>query len=82
MFTITRRQDVGDTELPIGTATTADELHALLFDAFRPGVYVVRNPAGRTVRCDLEAPINDNLEFSRRIVQVLTPREADQPRAA
>lgn len=72
MLTIARAHDVGNGEVPMGTAETAAELHALLFDAFLPGVYRIRNPdTGKVVRADLEAPVPDNPEFSERIVQAL-----------
>lgn len=70
MLTVTRRHDIGDGTVPVGTAENAAELLELLTDA-RPGAYVVTG--SRSVQLDLQAPIGGDLGFVEQIVQIVRP---------
>lgn len=81
MFHVERPYDVGEGTVPMGKADDVAGLHTLLTNLPLGHRYrVTSDKTDRVVRVNLEAPIND-LEFSRRIVEVLS-RPGDQSAAA
>lgn len=70
MFTVTRKHDVGDGSVPVGTADTTEELHDLLRE--RHGTFSVTSDASpRTIRLELGCAVPVDTAFTGRIAELL-----------